>query len=178
VHEQEKLNEAKYFLERMEASIDNPGALQYDLSAFLSAARSVLQYALEEAKQKPNGQRWYDAQVSGNAVLKFFKDKRDLNIHAEPVRPARHIGVALTEHINISDSIRIEIQREGGAKEIREHVEEPPAPAPRESSAEVKIRYVFVDWVGPEDIINLSQKYLAALETFVKAGISAGVISG
>jgi hypothetical protein len=91
----------------MESSIDDPEAFQYELSAFLSAARSVLQYALEEAKQKPNGQRWYEAQVSGNAVLKFFKDKRDLNIHAESVRPSRHIAVAITEHITFSESIRI-----------------------------------------------------------------------
>ncbi|MDQ7839356.1 MAG: hypothetical protein RDU59_12785 [Thermodesulfobacteriota bacterium] len=109
MHEQEKLKEARYFARRMEASIDDPEAFQYELSAFLSAARSVLQYALDEAKQKPNGQRWYEAQVSGNAVLKFFKDKRDLNIHAEPVRPSRHIAVAITEHITISESIRIEI---------------------------------------------------------------------
>jgi hypothetical protein len=178
VHEQEKLKEAKYFLRRMEASIDDPGAFQYELSAFLSSARSVLQYALEEAKQKPNGQRWYEAQVSGNAVLKFFKDKRDLNIHAEPVRPTRHIAVTITEHINISDSIRIEIQREDKTTEISEHKEEPPVSTPQESSSEVKIHCVFVDWGGPEDAIELSNQYLAALETFVKAGLGSGIISG
>lgn len=178
VHEQEKLKEARYFFRRMEASIDDPGSFQYELSAFLSAARSVLQYALEEAKKKPNGQRWYDAQVSGNAVLRFFKDKRDLNIHAEPVRPSRHIAVAITEHINISESIRIEIHREDGTTEIREHKEEPPVSTPQESSAEVKIRYLFVDWSGPEDAIDLSRQYLAALENSVKAGLSSRIISG
>jgi hypothetical protein len=178
VHEQEKLNEARYFLRRMEASLNDPEAFQYELSAFLSSARSVLQYALEEAKQKPNGQRWYHAQVSGNAVLKFFKDKRDLNIHAKPVRPSRHVAVAITEHINISESIRIEIQREDGTTEIREHKDKAPAPEPQESTAEVKIRYVFVDWGGPEDVIDLSKQYLAALENFVKSGRSSGIISG
>src|SRR5262245_53350076 len=119
----------------MEASIDDPKAFQYELSAFLSAARSVLQYALEEAKQKPNGQRWYEAQVSGAAVLKFFKDKRDVNIHAEPVRPSRHIAVAFTEHMTISDSIRIETQREDGTREIRDDKEEPSVSKPQESIA-------------------------------------------
>jgi len=178
VHEQEKLKEARYFARRMEASIDDPKAFQYELSAFLSAARSVLQYALEEAKQKPNGQRWYEAQVSGNAVLKFFKDKRDVNIHAEPVRPSRHIAVAFTEHMTISDSIRIETQREDGTTEIREDKEESSVSKPQESIAEVKIRYVFVDWGGPEGAIDLSHQYLAALENFVKAGLSSGIITG
>jgi hypothetical protein len=162
----------------MEASIDDPEAFQYELSAFLSSARSVLQYALEEAKQKANGQKWYKGQVSGNAVLKFFKDKRDLNIHAEPVRPSRHISVSDTAHISISESIRIEITQEDGTKEIREHKEAPPKPSQIESSSEVKIRYVLTDWVGSEDAIELSRQYLTALESFVKAGTSSGYISG
>lgn len=51
MHELEKLKEAGYFARRMEASINDPKAFQYELSAFLSAARSVLQYAFEETKQ-------------------------------------------------------------------------------------------------------------------------------
>ena len=116
--------------------------------------------------------------MSGNAVLKFFKDKRDVNIHAEPVRPSRHIAVAFTEHMTISDSIRIETQREDGTTEIREDKEESSVSKPQESIAEVKIRYVFVDWGGPEGAIDLSHQYLAALENFVKAGLSSGIITG
>lgn len=178
MHEQEKLKETRYFAHRMEASADDSEAFQYELSAFLSAARSVLQYALEEARQKPNGQRWYEAQVSGNAVLKFFKDKRNLNIHAEPVRPSKHIAINITEHVSIPDSIRIKIQGEDGPTEIREHKEERPISKPQESSVEVKIRYVFVDWGGPEDAIDLSRQYLAALENFVKNGLDSEIISG
>lgn len=178
MHEQEKLKEAEYFAQRMGASINDPVALQYELSAFLASARSVLQYALEESKQKPIGQRWYEAQVSGNAVLKFFKDKRDLNIHTEPVRPARHISVSDAAHATISESIRIEIKREDGTKVILEPKEEAPKLNPIESSTEVKIRYIFTDWAGPEVAIQLSQQYLMALKTFVSAGISGGFISG
>lgn len=180
MHEQEKLKEARYFAQRMGASINAPEAFQFELSAFLSAARSVFQYALEEAKLKPNGQRWYEGQVSGNTVLKFFKDKRDLNIHTEPVRPSRHISVSDTVHVGISESIRIEITRADGTKEIRQIEEEPPKtnPPPIESSSEVKIRYILTDWAGPEDAIDLSRQYLEALEAFVQAGVSGGFISG
>jgi hypothetical protein len=178
VNEREKLKEARYFAQRMEASVDDPQAFQYELSAFLSAARSVLQYAFEEATKTPVGRRWYEAQVSGNAVLEFFKDKRDLNIHVEPVRPSRHIDLSFTEHIMISESVRIETRKEDGTTEVREHKEEPPKPKPQETSAEVRIRYVFVDWGGSEDVIDLSYQYLAALENSVKAWLSSGVISG
>lgn len=178
MHELEKLKEAGYFARCMEATINDPEAFQFKLSAFLSAARSVLQYAFEEAKQKPNGERWYEAQVSGNSVLKFFKDKRDLNIHTEPIRPSRHISVSDTAHVSISESIRIEITRGDRTTEIREHKEEPPKPSPIASSTEVEIRYILTDWPGPEDAIQLSRQYLTALEAFVKVGTSGGFISG
>lgn len=71
MHEQEKLNEAGYFARCMESSTDDPEAFQYELSAFLSAARSVLQYAFEEVKQKPNGQQWYEAQVTSEFFTAF-----------------------------------------------------------------------------------------------------------
>jgi hypothetical protein len=35
-----------------------------------------------------------------------------------------------------------------------------------------------MDWGGPEDAIDLSHQYLAALENFVKAGLSSGIITG
>lgn len=176
MHEQEKLNEARYFLQRMEASINEPQAFQYELSAFLSAARSVLQYAFEETTNKPNGRRWYEVQVSGNVVLRFFKDKRDLNVHAEPVRPSKHILLSITEHVGISESLRIEIQPEDVTTEVRKHKSDPPKM--EKTKTEVKIRYVFADWGGPEDVLELSRQYLDALENFVQVGISSGTISG
>src|SRR5271166_4284403 len=59
MHEYEKLEEARHFLERMRQAAE-PKAFQYELSAFLSAARSALQYALKEATTKTGGQKWYD----------------------------------------------------------------------------------------------------------------------
>jgi hypothetical protein len=47
-----KLAEAEYFYGRMQAERYNDAAFLHNLSAFLAAARSVLQYALKEAKAK------------------------------------------------------------------------------------------------------------------------------
>ncbi len=56
VHEATKIREAEYFLGQMLCTQNQLQHFTYNLSAFLSAARSVLQYALAEAKTKPNGQ--------------------------------------------------------------------------------------------------------------------------
>lgn len=56
--EQEKLKEAKYFYSRMkeERGQEDRESFKYNLSAFLSVARSVLQYALKEVDPGENPQ--------------------------------------------------------------------------------------------------------------------------
>jgi hypothetical protein len=46
----------------------------------LSAARSVVQYAGEEAGRQAGGQAWYDGYMATSKVLKFFKDRHDVNV--------------------------------------------------------------------------------------------------
>ena len=83
-----KIKEAEYFLARMEAEQENRERFEFNLSAFLSAARSVLQYAYEEVKKAGTGEmKWYENSVSGTPIIGFLKDKRDNNIHIEPVKP-------------------------------------------------------------------------------------------
>src|SRR4029077_18270659 len=97
MHEQTKINEAKYFLAQMTALVDDRAAFNFNLSAFLAAARSALQYAYEEAKSQSGGQAWYDGQVGGKPIVKFFKDKRNVSIYVNPVSPSAKIGVSVTE---------------------------------------------------------------------------------
>ena len=178
MHEQEKLKEARYFLQHMAASVNDPVAFQYDLSAFLSSARSVLQYACNEAKKNPGGQKWYDDQVTAQSVLGFFKDKRDVNVHVKPPRPTRHVLASDTLNVMISESTRVEVRRGDGTVEVREFREEPPELRPQREATQATSRYVFDDWNGPEDVIDLSRRYVAALEDFVKRGLGDGIISG
>jgi ABC-type transport system substrate-binding protein len=55
MNESQKIREAEYFLAQMDRERENAENFGHNLSAFLSSARSVLQYALEEAKPKPGG---------------------------------------------------------------------------------------------------------------------------
>jgi hypothetical protein len=70
MNERYKIGEARFFLARMKESISDRVAFRYYLSAFLSAARSVLQYAKEESRSKGR-QEWYDETVAGNDVLSY-----------------------------------------------------------------------------------------------------------
>ena len=70
MNERYKIGEAKFFLARMEESVSDRVAFRYYLSAFLSAARSVTQYAQEESRSKGR-QEWYDETVAGNDVLSY-----------------------------------------------------------------------------------------------------------
>jgi hypothetical protein len=86
MHEQAKIEEARYFSEQLSALVNERDKFKFSLSAFLSAARSALQYACKEAKDKAGGQAWYDGQVTAKPVVKFFKDKRNVSIHEKSVR--------------------------------------------------------------------------------------------
>jgi hypothetical protein len=177
MYEQEKLEEARYFLSRMAASTNQPKTFRYELSAFLSAARSVLQYALEEVKAKPNGQIWYDKQVSNYAVVKFFKDKRNVSIHRQPVVPETALTIKQTDVIHVSDwlSIRI-ISQEGNV--VGEKTTAPePAPRQEPPPPETGYRYTFTDWTGPEDGPTLCSIYLQAIEAIVNDGVAKGYLS-
>jgi hypothetical protein len=81
MHEQAKIDEAEFFLERIGESSNDPSATRHYISAFLTAARSVLQYALADASTKSGGQTWYETAFSSDPLIKFLKDHRDINVH-------------------------------------------------------------------------------------------------
>jgi len=88
--ERSKLEEARYFLEQMEkpeiqADVKVFG---FNFSAFLSAARSVLQQLREKAKLAKR-QAWFDAGHGGSGWFGAFKDLRDVNIHWQDMKPGR-----------------------------------------------------------------------------------------
>jgi len=177
MHEQIKLDEARHFLAGITAAVDDPTSFRFELSAFLSSARSVLQYAREEATTKTGGQAWFDTHATNSPVLKFFKDKRDVNIHVQPVVPAATINVAATDVIQFSEGILLQVfdsegnlisERGGGSGSL------PPAPSPLPSISRV---YHFPDWTGQDDVLQLCHDYVSALETVVNDGRSQGFIT-
>ncbi|MCB9772263.1 MAG: hypothetical protein H6754_06895 [Candidatus Omnitrophica bacterium] len=180
MHEKKKLKEAKYFYKRMQEGKDKPEYFINDLSAFLSSARSVLQYACEEAKQKSGGQQWYDTFMSNSDILRFFKGKRDINIHAEPVNPKVQHNVTISETIHLSESWVIQsVDKKGNViSESRSEDKDKTKYEVEPTSVSTDTTYKFDDWNGEEDILQLGQKYVQILEGFISDGISKGFICG
>jgi hypothetical protein len=174
MNELEQIGEAEYFLGRMTADREIRDAFRFNLSAFLSAARSVLQYAFEEVRQQPSRQAWYRGHMAASKILTFFKDKRDLNIHVEPLALRADIAVHATERILLTESLTIEIFEGGQLVGRHESPPAQPEPAPADEPATISTVYTFSDWVGVEDVFQLSRQYLNELKAVVADGQKRG----
>jgi len=177
MYEESKLKEAWYFYSRMVSETDNRDNLLFDLSALLSAARSVLQYARKEAQTKPGGQQWYDNHISSSKVLVFFKDKRDINVHMQPIQVKQHTSIQLTEVVRVSESIHIKKFDQTG-RLIGEYSSEPSElPQAPEIPPKVTHRFTFPDWSGTEDVLQLCRLYLNELQRVVEDGQNNGFLT-
>jgi len=179
MNEKEKLEEARYFYSRMQVEVNDPMAYQYNLSAFLSAARSILQYAKKEAENKSGGLVWYENRVRNSSILPFFKGKRNINIHIEPVKPRKDYQVTMKATLHLSSSLSMKLTDEKGNVIDQRCIKDsqPPHEPPIDSTT-IEVRYRFSDWSGSEDVTDLSQKYLDELEDVINDGIKRGFISG
>jgi hypothetical protein len=180
MNKKEKLKEAEYFLAQMKVEQDNRERFEFNLSAFLSATRSVLQYAYEEVKKEGTREmKWYENSVSGSQILKYFKDKRDDNIHIEPAKPRADFSVEITEHIGVSDSLEDEARDKDGkviAQGSSEKLSQKLVKA--RTSIKQEVKYKFHGWPGNDDIMTLCERYIQELEKVVKDGVSKGYITG
>jgi hypothetical protein len=164
MNEDSKIEEAEFFLAHIEKAADDERATRFYASAFLSAARSALQYVLKEVtpdsggqtkqrcgvqkKARSDGQNWYDAQVSLDPLVRFLKDRRDINIHKRPLPMRTNI------------SIRI-----------------PDTRLPDNAST-TTFDYSFQDWTEPEkDLLALCKRYISEIKRIVADGRTKGFLS-
>jgi hypothetical protein len=103
-----KLNEASYFLEQMKNKQSDRDAFRYNLSAFLSAARSVTWVMKKEFDKAPGFEKWYEkaqGDMNKDSCMKFFNEKRRMTIHIEPVKPQARVDVTIyVPAVNITAS--------------------------------------------------------------------------
>jgi hypothetical protein len=118
MNEEAKLREARYFLDQMEAERDYPDRFGFNLSAFLSAARSAAQYALNDASGKRDGRRWYDSFLKKAPLIAFFTSERNANIHDRPVEPAGHVDVYDSDGVGLQDFVTVEFDSAGNFVEV------------------------------------------------------------
>ena len=162
MYEQSKIDEAAYFLGRVRAVLNDRQEVDYNLSAFLAAARSALQYALDEAKTKAGGQAWYERNVSASQVVKVFKDKRNISIHERPVKPSARYSIGLTEWTHVSDAVSMSPPGPEEPTATTVTAETPATattPLASEGGSSTPCEYFFHDWPGNEDLLSLCTMY-------------------
>lgn len=165
----EKLLEARYFLDRMVENQAERNAFKYNLSAFLSAARSVTLIMQKEFVGVPRFADWYIDQqdkMRADDMMKVLKDKRDVTIHEQPVDLHACVEVSITEHITVTDSVSVTIIRADGTVEQRNSMPPSPPPAPTKTESTVKWRWFF-DEVPDTDVITVCKEYISKLESIV-----------
>jgi hypothetical protein len=180
MHEDSKIAEAEFFLEQVRQSISRaPDTVRPQSSAFLSAARSALQYALKEATSKKQ-QHWYqDAIAKADPVVKFLTDTRNGDIHDQPFAMQTHIGIGMGPGgLGLSGSAPTVIT---SGDTIITWAEPPPALPPRQSNhMEPQItthRFQFKDWPGSEDVVALCSHYLAEVKRIIADGRALGILT-
>ena len=181
MHEDSKIEEADYFLLRIATvAPQNPGAARFELSAFLTAARSVLQYAREEASTKSGGQAWYDNEVANDPIVSFLKDTRDINIHKRPLPMRTNITIGVgPAAVNISSTRTVVVTSSGDERTI-DWVEPPPQLPPRPAISEpptTTYKYQFKEWPGAEDVLTLCMRYLGEIKRIVADGRACGFLT-
>lgn len=175
MHESHKIKEARFFLSEMHARRRDPSAFVHLLSAFLTAARSVAQYAREETLGKAGGQKWYESWVDKNRFpdVAFLKDQRDVNVHAKPVapKPIFKVEARTTLHISGAADYRVRfLDEQGNPVEVAAPPPPPPVPKPEAPApAEPEVRYEFAGRPG-QDVLALCESYLKHLEAMVQDG--------
>lgn len=180
MYEKEKLEEAQYFYQRILDEKENPKVLKFIVSAFLSASRSVMQYANEETKCDKSAKQWYDNCMAKSSILTYFKNKRNTNIHSAPAVPSTSVTVEVgTRRVGVKElPASYKVIREGEV--IKEGVidtDQPPPSPKTDASVKATYRHEFKDWPGPEDVITLCKMCLDELEKVVQDGVSKGFIT-
>lgn len=175
-----KLDEASYYFNCMVLNEHQTGLFQFNYSAFLTAARSVLQYSHEEAdpdcnhNAKPGALKWYEKAVAKSPVIKFGRDERDENIHWAPVIPNAHALIAIKEPMPIKESGLAILRGEARVRTIPIGAEvEVGTPL----TMELSYKYTSERWKGDENVLEVCRLYLDELKALVKDGVSQGYIT-
>jgi len=191
----DKLREAEYFLGKMRETSAQE-VFKFNLSAFLSAARSVPDYLLEDynikySLQIPLTEKLYSdtfedrAKQTGNLValsfIQWWKHKIDA-LNLDPIwsllTNKRHINVhrdlvrpdraevKIQETIRASESLRIEKYDKDG--KLTEIYESPKEEQPpKPIESEVSVNWFFSEY-DKEPIISVCEKYLDMMKKFVE----------
>lgn len=166
VHLKDKFEEAKHFLSIMNKEKESETPVRFNFSAFLTSSRCVFQYGLEIFKSLDH-ERLYKQWINDHSIAKFFKDKRDINIHEKPVSPNLQINVKGYETIGITESIVIVLKDTNGNIKDSYQNKGPKINDLPTKQTTTTFSYFLENWLGPEDLFEACQLYLDEIQEFI-----------
>jgi len=180
-----KLEEAEYFLEGMKTNVKNDKVFSFNLSAFITAARSVTFFMQKESQNVMRFKDWYvnkQKLMDTDNDFKFLNEMRRATVHIRPVIANKKVSVSIVEPaVSVTDSVVIRVIRAG--KVIEEHSSQPTKNIPSPIQSLIKYVYTIFRLLNKksdsskggrsvsrffkerpdEDLIKLCEKYLQKL---------------
>ena len=154
-----KIREAEYFLSLMKQAFEDDNAFSYNLSAFLSAARSITWYMQKQYVRRNGFAEWYrqnQIKMSADPELEYLNKVRVEDVHREPVQ------TGATRQVTVSiDAVLVK----EGTPEAEQAKEAEPKP-PTQSSPKTVRR--FFPKFGHVDVIEFCENQLTKLTRIVE----------
>lgn len=178
---QTKLDDAKQQYSDMQANLADQQEFRRHLAAFLSSIRSPLQYIFGASGSVSRMENWYQLKMRNSSILRFFRDERNSDIHATPVRPRGTATVNIQEVVAIGDELVV-ISVENGRREVIAQVgmtSESTDATPTDNSApETTFEYLFDNWTATNDpdVMRLCQQCIDEVDLVITEGIKHGYL--
>ena len=155
-----KVEEAKYFLSMLKQLFEDDDEFAYNLSAFLSAARSITFYMQKQYKHRDGFAEWYcrkQIEMSADEELKYLNNARVEDIHKEPV----HTGA--TREVGCSvDVILVPEDEQANETELEPHTQ-----SSSKTSSLKTVRRFFPKF-GEVDVTEFCESQLTKLTMIVE----------
>ncbi len=156
----QKFEEAKYFLCMMKQMFEDDNCFSYNLSAFLSAARSITFHMQRQYKCRSGFAEWHcqkQKEMSADSELRYLNHTRVESVHKETVQ----IGATHGLTVGLDCIIGSEVTPE------KEQVEETASEPPTQSNYTI-VRFLPYLKDGDVDVIEFCEKQLAKYKELVE----------
>ena len=183
----DKLNEAQYFLNRMEETqrrtdantLSARNAFKYDLNAFLSATRSVTFAMQNDLSTTPGFTDWYTEkqnEMRHDEIMQFFVEQRNISIHQGSIQPIGRTMITITQDLEETESVSVEAVHPGQGEEQGD-LQNGPALAGLPTKETIEHEWYF-DRFLPNSVLTVCNVQLAKLRKLVAECETTFLITG
>jgi hypothetical protein len=114
-----KLEEATYFYQQMKLTLEDDKIYSFNLSAFVTAARSVTLIMKVEFAHVTGFDSWYKDKLKSmqSDDFEFFNQMRRATVHINRVKPNKKVSIGIFESIRLAGSVNSAVNKNKSDKE-------------------------------------------------------------